>query len=365
MTSYFRFVFLLLPVLALAIFVTWLPRAPQGKNAPIVAQEESKEQPRSIAQIELELELEEIAERFPGEVGIAVYDIAADRMASANGEAMLPQQSVSKLWVAMTALAQADERDLDLGERVVIRREDLTLFHQPIRDIVRRQGMFSSDYADLIDRALTRSDNTANDRILRRVGGPEEVEEFLDDRDIEGIRFGPDERTKQSAIAGLTWNQSYSYGNSFYEARDEVPDAVRRSAFERYLADPIDGATAEGIALALGRLVRGELLSSVSTEYLLQILSETRSGPNRLKGGLPPGWTIAHKTGTGQFFDGEQSGYNDVGVVTSDSGNQYGVAVLIARTRSSYAARMGMMHEVVRAIETYENREYAAAVDAA
>jgi beta-lactamase class A len=265
----------------------------------------------------------------------------------------------------MTALAQADERDLDLGERVVIRREDLTLFHQPIRDIVRRQGMFSSDYADLIDRALTRSDNTANDRILRRVGGPEEVEEFLDDRDIEGIRFGPDERTKQSAIAGLTWNQSYSYGNSFYEARDEVPDAVRRSAFESYLADPIDGATAEGIALALGRLVRGELLSSVSTEYLLQILSETRSGPNRLKGGLPPGWTIAHKTGTGQFFDGEQSGYNDVGVVTSDSGNQYGVAVLIARTRSSYAARMGMMHEVVRAIETYENREYAAAVDAA
>jgi len=55
-TSYFRFVFLLLPVLALAIFVTWLPRAQQGKNAPIVAQEESKEQPRSIAQIELELE---------------------------------------------------------------------------------------------------------------------------------------------------------------------------------------------------------------------------------------------------------------------------------------------------------------------
>ena len=70
-------------------------------------------------------------------------------------------------------------------------------------------------------------------------------------------------------------------------------------------------------------------------------------------------------TGTGQFFDGEQSGYNDVGVVTSDSGNQYGVAVLIARTRSSYAARMGMMHEVVRAIETYENREYAQGVNAA
>ncbi len=364
MTSYFRFVFLLLPVLALAILVTWLPRSQQGKNAPIVAQEESEEQPRSIAQIELELELEEIAERFPGEVGIAVYDIAADRMASANGEAMLPQQSVSKLWVTMTALAQADKRDLDLGERVVIRREDLTLFHQPIRDIVRTLGMFSSDYAELIDRALTRSDNTANDRILRRVGGPEEVEEFLDDRDIEGVRFGLDERTKQSAIAGLTWNQSYSYGNSFYEARDELPDAVRRSAFDSYLADPIDGATAEGIALALGRLVRGELLSSVSTEYLLQILSETRSGPNRLKGGLPPGWSIAHKTGTGQFFDGEQSGYNDVGVVTSDGGNQYGVAVLIARTRASYAARMGMMHEVVRAIETYENREYASAANA-
>ena len=61
-----------------------------------------------------------------------------------------------------------------------------------------------------------------------------------------------------------------------------------------------DGATPAGLATALVALKRGELLSQESTDTFLSTMAEARTGPRRLKGGLPSGWSIAHKTGTDQ-----------------------------------------------------------------
>ncbi|OBX20403.1 hypothetical protein A9995_01395 [Erythrobacter sp. QSSC1-22B] len=352
-----RFLVLLLPVLGLAVLVSLLPRlidsGEETEPAPVIV-------PTVLgpAEAALEEEIAALAAGFDGEAGLAVQDVATGRILHAQGDALYPQQSVSKFWVALAALNEADEGRFDLSETVTLRREDLTLFHQPIREIVRTQGRFDTDYGDLFDRALTRSDNTANDRILRRIGGPETVQEFIDDADLAGIRFGTDERTKQSGIAGLRWNQAYSMGRGFYDARDSLPDAVRRDRFEAYLADPVDGASPIAMAHALGQLARGELLSSVSTELLLSTLEQTRSGPRRLKGGVPPGWTIAHKTGTGQEYGGEQSGYNDIGIVTSPAGHEYAVVAMIRRTGAPVPARMEMMQELVRAVVRYDEAAY-------
>ena len=307
----------------------------------------------SFDQRVLEDRLEAIGDAFDGEVGIAVVEVSSEAEMHYRGHEFMPQQSVSKLWVSLTALDQADGGELDLSEPVLIRPEDLTVFHQPVRDIVLRDGYARSTLADLIEQALTRSDNTANDKILRRVGGPRAVEAMLADKGLTDIRFGRDERAKQSAIAGLEWRQAYSIGPAFFDARDKVDDRVRRQAFETYLADPEDGASALGIAHALAKLARGQLMSRTMSDRLLETLSETRSGPNRLKGAVPPAWEISHKTGTGQYFDGEQSGYNDVGLLTAPDGSRYAVAVMIGRTRVGIPASMAMMHEVVNAVVAY------------
>lgn len=99
---------------------------------------------------------------------------------------------------------------------------------------------------------------------------------------------------------------------------------------------------------------RGELLSAGSTGLLLGTLARTKSGPQRLKAGAPEDWIVRHKTGTGQFFDGEQSGYNDIGLFTAPSGRSYAIAVMIARTREPTPVRMEMMQQVVRAVARYE-----------
>ena len=77
---------------------------------------------------------------------------------------------------------------------------------------------------------------------------------------------------------------------------------VRKAAFDRYIEDPYDGAAPSAIVDALARLKRGELLSPSSTARLLSIMGKTRPAPNRLKGGLKPGWSLSHKTGTGQVL---------------------------------------------------------------
>jgi beta-lactamase class A len=176
------------------------------------------------------------------------------------------------------------------------------------------------------------------------------VRDMIAAKQLGSIRFYEGERALQSKIAGLIWSPSYSIGNAFYKARDALPLSVRRAAFNRYVEDPYDGAAPSAIVSALARLKRGELLSPASTQRLLNIMGHTKTGPNRLKGGLEAGWTLSHKTGTGQVFGPWQAGYNDIGILTAPDGRSYAVAVMIKKTATPLSTRMTLMNNVVEAV---------------
>ena len=307
--------------------------------------------PLTSAESILDSRIRDIGRRFNGDIGIAVKDIQTGYTTAYDGHTYFPQQSVSKFWVALTALDRADRGHLNLESSVTVRKEDLTLFHQPIAALVGASG-YTTTLNSLMHRAITQSDNTANDFVLWKAGGPDAVRSYLADKRISGIRFGPGERMLQARIAGMEWRDSM-VGSNFYSARNALPMSVRRAAFERYIEDPMDGATPVGIVEALARLKQGDLLSPRSTERLLSIMSQTRTGARRLKGGLRPGWTAAHKTGTGQVLGSEQAGYNDIGIITGPDGRSYAIAVMIRRTSAPLAQRMEAMQEVVRATIDY------------
>ena len=298
----------------------------------------------------------ELWRAFPGKTGIAVQRIDGEWSLSQRGDELFPQQSVSKLWVALTVLDAVDQGRMTLDQRVHIGPEDLTLFHQPLAARVRAEGSVTMSVRDLIETAITHSDNTANDSLLRTVGGPEAVRAFISKKDLGSIRFGPGERLLQAGTAGLKWQQAYSVGRAFYQARAALPDATRLAARNAYLANPPDGASPEAIASALTRLARGTLLSPDSTEYLLDVMSRTRSGPRRLKAGLPAGWKFLHKTGTGQDYKGSTAGYNDIGIATAPDGTRYAIVVLLGDTNASVPARMALMQAVSGAVADYHGR---------
>lgn len=305
----------------------------------------------------LENLLHEQWRQFPGKTGVAVMRIdGGDWVLGRRLDELFPQQSVSKTWVAMTILDLVDQGKLKLDQRVRITTDDLAVFHQPIRERVIANGQIEETVLSLLEQAITASDNTANDSLLRTAGGPQAVRAFMTRKKLSAIRFGPGERALQSGIAGMEWKQEYAIGRRFYVARDAVPLATRKAALDRYLADPVDGASPEAIVRALGKLAKGELLSATSTRLLLDIMSRTSSGPNRLKAGVPAGWRFLHKTGTGQILSPVSTGYNDIGIMTAPDGTRYAVAVMMGSTTSSIPERMAFMQFVSRSVATYHQR---------
>ena len=305
----------------------------------------------------LENLLEDQWRQFPGRTGVAIMRIDGGEWLTGKRQGELfPQQSVSKTWVALTILDLVDRGKVRLDQKVRITRDDLAVFHQPVRDRVIANGGVEMSVLALLEQAIISSDNTANDSLLRTAGGPQAIKEFLTRKKLGAIRFGPGERLLQSGIAGMDWRQDYSLGRNFYTARNAVPLAQRKAALDRYLADPVDGASPEAIVRALARLAKGELLSPASTQLILGIMSRTSSGPNRLKAGVPPTWRFMHKTGTGQILPPVSTGYNDIGIMTAPDGTRYAVAVMMGSTTSSIPQRMSFMQFVSRTVATYHDQ---------
>lgn len=340
-------------------------RGPSGSVTVPIGQPVPSAMPRSSGPVDpgfrrapagLQDRIHALWRAFPGKTGIAVQRIDGEWTLSQRGGDLFPQQSVSKLWVVLTALDAVDRGRLTLDQRVRIGPEDLTLFYQPLAARVRAEGSVTMSVRELIETAVTRSDNTANDSLLRTVGGPEAVRRFIDSKALGAIRFGPGERLLQAGTAGLKWQQAYSVGRNFEQARAALPDSMRLAARNAYLANPPDGASPAAIASALTRLARGALLSPESTEYVLDVMSRTKSGPRRLKAGLPAGWKFLHKTGTGQNYKGATAGYNDIGIATAPDGTRYAIVVLLGDTTASVPARMELMQAVSGAVAEFHGK---------
>lgn len=291
-----------------------------------------------------------ITRNFNGVVGVAVTSVDTGWIASSGGARKLPQQSVSKLWVAMTVLDAVDQGRIHLSDPLVITRSDFTLFHQPVASLVKGDQGYVSTVGEILKRALTMSDNTCNDKLLRLVGGPDAVRSFIARNALGPIRFGPGEKLLQAGTAGLQWKPEYSMGNSFAVARARLSRDVRVAAFDSYVADPPDGAAPLAIAGALARLKRGELLSPGSTAWLIATMQSSHTGKQRLRGAVPPGWQFGHKTGTGQDLFSRTAGYNDVGILTAPDGRSYALAVMIGDTSRPIPERQKLMQSVVQAI---------------
>ena len=90
---------------------------------------------------------------------------------------------------------------------------------------------------------------------------------------------------------------------------------------------------------------------------MLAILARTHSGPLRIKAGVPAGWTVYHKTGTGQILGSLATGFNDVALLRAPSGELYALAVMIAQTRVPIPERLALMQHVARAVVQNARRQ--------
>jgi len=320
------------------------------RKAPVARPDRTPPTPAALpAPDDLRDRVTGLARAFDGKAGIAIVSLRDGWEIGWNRTSLFPQQSCSKLWVAITAMDAVDRGKISLDDRVTLGRADLTLFHQPLRTKI-LDGSYTTTLGALMFAAITESDNTANDKLMRSVGGPQAVRDMIARKGLGSIRFYNGERALQSKIAGLAWSQSYSLGNAFFDARDALPMNVRRTAFLRYLSDPYDGASPQAVARALAALRKGELLSPASTSRLLSIMGQTRTGGMRVRAALAPGWDWNHKTGTGQELKGQIGGINDIGLLTAPDGTVYAMAIMTIPRNNSDGDAQRLMRDVAKAV---------------
>ena len=264
----------------------------------------------------LEERMARLAGPAGGRVGAAALLVETGEAVSSNGGSRFPMQSVYKVPIAMAVLKRVDEGRLRLEARVKVEEADLAppRVHSPMRDTFPRGGSIEPTLADLLRTSIVESDGTASDLLLRLVP-PDEVTRFLRGIGVQDLTVATSERE-------MTSGEDVQYRN---------------------------WATPEAAVRLLALLGRGAVLSEASRSALLRWMQATPVGPGRLRGLLPEGTPVAHKTGSSGTVDGMDRATNDAGIVTLPDGRHLAVAVFVSDSRADQAAREGVIAAIARA----------------
>lgn len=251
------------------------------------------------------------------EVGIAVVDTQRKKQFFYNEKKLFPMQSVCKLPVSIAILRLADAGKLSVKDKITVRKADVLTIHSPIKKAIKGK---QSDFTirNLITRSICDSDNTTCDILISRAGGAAAVTRLLEEADVKGVRIDRPEGKLQ-------------------------PDSLK---IETFLSDPRDTTSPEAMVDLLQKLYSGKLLSKKSTALILQDMFNCQTGQSRIKAGLPAGWTLAHKTGTGRDVSGQNAGTNDVGVAVGPAGETIYFAIFVKGSKAKIEAREALMAKV-------------------
>ncbi len=302
----------------------------------------------------IHFKLERIARRVRGSLGVAAIHLESGARLSLNGELAFPMASVSKIPIALEFLRRVDAGELPLDEVIVVPPTD---FRPGSSSLARRSGGRSVRLTadSLFALMLGVSDNTATDVILRLAGGPEEATRRVRELGVDGVRVDRSEARTFADLVGISEEvpESELYRVNHFRLRDALPAERRQAARTRYALDPRDTATPDGMAELLALVYDGVGLSASSRHRLLAVMAGTRTGPRRLRGLLPPGTEVAHKTGT------MASAINDVGIITlPDGAGHLVLAVFVNTFQATTWRRERTIAEVARLLHDYFSAVY-------
>jgi len=209
-------------------------------------------------------------------------------------------------------LHQVDSEKIALDEMIGVAREDMAHPGQrsPIRD--NNPNGTTLTVRELIRLSISESDGTASDVLLRLAGGPPAVQSYL-------TVISVNEMAVVNAEKEFPVDWQIQYANF---------------------------ATPNAAVTLLRNLHEGNGISPLDRELLLKFMSEGPTGANRLKGLLPKGTPVTHKTGTSGSRNGINAATNDIVIVTLPSGKHMLIAVFVGdstadeKTRESVIARI-------------------------
>jgi beta-lactamase class A len=208
-----------------------------------------------------------------GRLGVAVLDTKTGASVHHKGDERFPMCSTFKVLASAAILKGAGDKLDRLDRRIRIEQADIVENSPVTREHVGPDGM---SLRELCEAAMTRSDNTAGNLLLKNMGG----------------------------TAGLT-----AFARSLGDNVTRL-DRTETELNEAAPGDPRDTTTPNAMAENFRRLLFGNELMPESRDQLAKWLIANKTGDKRLRAGLPQGWRVGDKTGAGAHGT-----TNDVAVV--------------------------------------------------
>ncbi|EJR33651.1 MULTISPECIES: class A beta-lactamase [Bacillus cereus group] len=198
---------------------------------------------------------------YDAKLGIYALDTGTNQIVTYRSDERFAYASTHKA-LAVGALLQKKSIE-DLDQRIKYTSKDLVNYN-PITEKYVDTGMTLKELADA---SLRYSDNTAQNLILKQLGGPSEFKKSL--REIGDTVTNPER---------------------FEPELNEVQPGDTR-----------DTSTPKALATSLQAYALGDILSVEKRNFLIDLMKRNTTGDNLIRAGVPGEWEVADKTGSGSY----------------------------------------------------------------
>ncbi|MBB2148008.1 class A beta-lactamase, subclass A2 [Pedobacter sp. LMG 31462] len=265
-------------------------------------------------------QIKQVLAHKKADVGVSVYGIESKDTLSFNGDKHYPMQSVFKFHIAMAVLNQVDKGRFSLSQKIHIKKSDLLPnTWSPIRE-AHPNGEVDLPLSEIIKYTVALSDNNGCDILMRLLGGPKPINDYIHSLGVKDVSIKANEEEMHKE-----WNVQFS-----------------------------NWSTPKAITDLLVKFYTKNLLSKDSFNFLWTTMVETTTGVNRLKGQLPKGTIVGHKTGTSDTNkQGITAAINDMGIVRLPNGKHYAIAVFVCNTKENEATNDKIISDISKLVWDY------------
>lgn len=270
---------------------------------------------------ELRKEISKITEGKVATIAVSVLGINFPfEFNNENATKKLPMQSVFKYHIALAVLDLVDQGKLSLDQKVFIKKSELLPnTWSPIRE-KNPEGNFEMPISELIEYSVAMSDNVGCDVLLRLIGGPKVVHNYLISKGVKHTQILYNEEIMQSA-----WKNQYENYTTMKSATQLLKD-----------------------------FYKGKILSKKSTDFLLGVMYRTSTGLNKIVEQLPKSTKVAHKTGSsGKNEVGLTGAENDIAIITLPNGKTYSISIFVSDSTESYEVNCKIISDISKIV--YQN----------
>ena len=251
--------------------------------------------------------IEEQEHQIGARIGVAVYDVVANKLWSYNGNTRFPLMSTFKTLACAKLLADVEQGLQSFDTSTVITTSSLIEWSPITKKIIgEKMSLEQACSATMI-----MSDNTAANIVLTGIKGPKSLTHFM---------------------------------------RSIGDDVTRLDRIEPDLNEAIDGdkrdtTTPNAMVTSLHTLLFGDVLSQASKIQLKQWMIDNRITGSLLRSALPKGWSIADRSGAGGF-----GSRGITAVVWSDKRTPLIISIYLTQTDASFAQRNKAIADIGKSI---------------